>query len=367
MDRKYRILSINPGSTSTKIAVFDNEECVVIETIRHSVEDLAPYQREDRSVIDQKDMRRELVEKVLEEKGISLDSLDAVVGRAGRLPAMKGGTYRVTDDIYKDVPQPLIHAALLGTLIAKDIGDAAGIPSFFVDPTVVDELMDVARITGIPEIRRQVIFHALNQKAVARRYAKSKGTTYKDSRLIIAHMGGGISIAAHVNGLAVDVTTASTGEGPMSPERAGCIPGIPLVDLCFSGKYSHDDMRRFFTQKGGLNAHLGHTDFRRCEADYMEGKEPGRTVFAAMSYQVSKYICSMAAALEGQIDAVIITGGMAYSKEFVKQITERVQFLAPVVVYPGEDEMLSLTEGALRVLRGEEEAIEYVSKGAIEY
>lgn len=366
MEKQYRILAINPGSTSTKIAVFTDETCETEVVIRHSKEDLLPYQRPDRDVMGQKEMRRKLVEQALAEKQIPLESLDAVVGRAGRLPPMPGGTYLVTDDLLADVPHPLVHPALLGALIAKDIGDAMGIPSFFVDPTVVDELSDLARITGIPEISRGVIFHALNHKAVARRYAAAQGKTYAECNLIIAHMGGGISIAAHRDGLAVDVTNPSTGEGPMSPERAGMVPGIPLVDLCFSGKYTRDEMRRFFTQRGGLNAYLGHSDFRKCSEGWAQGHEPEKQLFEAMAYQISKHICSMAAALEGRVDAVILTGGLAYSRDFVELVTERVRFLGDVVVYPGEDELLSLVQGALRVLRGEEDARRYTRRGAIE-
>lgn len=366
MEKEYCVLAINPGSTSTKIAVFVNEVCETEVVIRHSKEDLLPYQRPDRDVMGQKEMRRRLVEQALAEKQIPLERLDAVVGRAGRLPPMPGGTYQVTEDLLQDVPHPLVHPALLGALIAKDLGDALGIPSFFVDPTVVDELSDIARITGIPEISRGVIFHALNHKAVARRYAAEHGTRYEDTNLIIAHMGGGISIAAHKNGLAVDVTNASNGEGPMSPERAGMVPGIPLVDLCFSGNYTHQEMRRFFTQRGGLNAYLGHSDFRKCSEGWAEGKQPEKNLFEAMAYQVSKHICSMAAILDGKVDAVILTGGLAYSKDFIKLIEQRVRFLGDVVVYPGEDELLSLAQGALRVLRGEEEARRYVCRGAIE-
>lgn len=365
MKKEYRILAINPGSTSTKIAVYQNETCELEEVIRHSKEDLLPCQREDHDVIGQKAMRRQLVEDALKKHRISLESLDAVVGRAGRLPSMPGGTYRVTEELLKDIPRPLVHPALLGALIAKDLGDAVGIPGFFVDPTVVDEITDAARVTGIPEISRSVIFHALNHKAIARVYAADHGTTYADSDLIIAHMGGGISVAAHHHGRAVDVTNASNGEGPMSPERAGMIPGIPLVDLCFSGKYTKEEMHRFFTQKGGLNAYLGHSDFRKCEAGYLEGREPEKKVYEAMAYQVSKHICSMAAILKGHVDAVILTGGLAYSETFTGLIREQVSFLGEVCVYPGEDELLSLAQGALRVLRGEEEAILYISKGAI--
>lgn len=364
--KDYRILAINPGSTSTKIAVFQNDTCQLEQVIRHSREELLPYQRPDRDVMAQKEMRRQLVERALKTHGIAMESLDAVVGRAGRLPPMLGGAYRITDQLTRDLPRPLIHPALLGALIAKDLGDAYGIPSFFVDPTVVDELTDITRMTGIPQLKRPVIFHALNHKAVGRRYAAEHNTSYDACNLIIAHMGGGISIAAHKLGRAVDVTNASNGEGPMSPERAGGVPAIPLIDMCFSGQYSKADMHRFFTKEGGLNAYLGHSDFRACVEGWQAGHQPETQVFEAMAYQVSKHICSMAAALEGNIDGVILTGGLAYSQPFVEAIKSRVAFLAPVVVYPGEDEMLSLAQGALRVLRGEEQAMDYVSKGPIE-
>ena len=365
MEKCYRILAINPGSTSTKIAIYQNEQCEMEDVIRHSTQELLPFRRPDRDVICQKAMRRELVEKSLEKHNIPMTSLNAVVGRAGRLPPMQGGTYRITDELLKDVPHPLIHPALLGALIAKDIGDVYGIPSYFVDPTVVDELSEISRVTGVPEIRRSVIFHALNHKAVARRYAGEHGLRYQDCRLIIAHMGGGISIAAHLEGKAVDVTNASNGEGPMSPERAGMVPAIPLIEMCFSGKYSEADMRRFFTRGGGLSAYLNSSDFRLCEEQYNAGIEPGKTLFEAMAYQVSKHICSMSAILKGKIDSIILTGGLAYSKRFTEMISEYVRFLAPVTIYPGEDEMLSLAQGALRVLTGEEQEISYVSKGAI--
>lgn len=361
----YRVLVINPGSTSTKIGVFDNETCICEATARHQVEELAPFRAANGSVYAEKDFRRKLVLDLLVGKGIALASLDAAVGRAGRLPPMTGGTYFANDELIKDVPNPLIHAALLGAIIAKEIGEQLTIPAFFVDPTVVDEITDVARVTGIPAIKRSVIFHALNQKEVARRCAKEMGRTYKDCNFIITHLGGGISVAAHRKGVAVDVTNASNGEGPFSVERAGAVPGIDLVEMCFSGKYTQKEMNSFFTNKGGLVAHRGSTDFRALEADYRAGKPEAKLLFEAMAYNIAKYIGAMAPVLEGEVDRIIVTGGLAHCQAFTDLIKERVAFIAEVAVYPGEDELLALAHGALRVLTGEEKAIDYKSKGPI--
>ena len=362
----YRILVINPGSTSTKIGVYDNETCIAEAVARHTKEELIPYTGKDGDVYGQKDMRLDLVRQMLSENEISMQSLDAVVGRAGRLPPMASGTYEANDELMKDVPVPLVHAALLGAIMAKEIGEQNKVPSFFVDPTVVDEITPVARITGIPQIKRSIIFHALNQKAVARRYAKSIGKKYEDCSLVIAHLGGGISVAAHDHGVVVDVTNASNGEGPMSPERAGKIPAIPLVEMCFSGKYTQKEIKSFFTKKGGLNAYLGHSDFRKLEQMYVDGDEMGSLLFQAMAYGIAKDIGAMYVVLDCKIDAVILTGGLVYSKRFTDMIQNKIKGLGEIMLFPGEDELLALAEGALRVLRGEEKAIPYVSKGPIQ-
>ncbi len=365
MKETFRILVINPGSTSTKIGVYDNETCVAEAVARHTKEELLPYIGKDGDVYGQKDMRLALIYELLEENKISLESLDAVVGRAGRLPPMPSGTYEANEELLKDVPSPLVHPALLGAVMAKEIGEQNGIPGFFVDPTVVDEITPVARVTGVPQIKRSVIFHALNQKAVARRYAKGIGKSYEQCRFVIAHLGGGISVAAHDHGVAVDVTNASNGEGPMSPERAGKVPAIPLIEMCFSGKYTQKEMNSLFTKRGGLNAYLGHSDFRKLEQMYVDGDEMGTLLFEAMAYAVAKEIGAMYVVLDCDVDAVSLTGGLAYSEQFTELIRKKIKGLGKIVVFPGEDELLALAEGALRVLRGEEKAIPYVSKGAI--
>lgn len=366
MKDTYRILVINPGSTSTKIGVYDNETCTAEVVARHTKEELLPYTGKDGDVWSQKDMRLALIYQLLEENQIPVSSLDAVVGRAGRLPPMRSGTYLANDELVKDVPSPLVHPALLGAVIAKEIGEKNHIPSFFVDPTVVDEITPVARVTGLPQIKRSVIFHALNQKAVARRYARSINKKYEECKLVIAHLGGGISIAAHDHGVAVDVTNASNGEGPMSPERAGKVPAIPLIELCFSGEYTQKELESFFTKRGGLNAYLGHSDFRKLEQMYVNQDEKGRLLFEAMAYGVAKEIGAMYVVLDCEADGIILTGGLAYSERFTDLIRKKIKGLGKIVIFPGEDELLALAEGALRVLRGEEEAIPYISKGAIQ-
>jgi len=362
-EKNYRILAINPGSTSTKIGVFDNETCIVEAVVRHTSEELAPYVAPNGSIIAQKNIRRDLVLDKLVENNIALESLNATVGRAGSLPPMTSGTYFANDELIKDIPDPLTHPALLGTVIAKEIGEEFKIPSFFVDPTVVDEMNDVARVTGIPQIQRSVIFHALNQKAVARRCAKEIGKRYQDCNFIVAHLGGGISIAAHEKGRAVDVTNAINGEGPFSPERAGAVPALPLIEMCFSGNYTKNEIGSYFSNSGGLNAYRGNSDFHLLCQDREAGDQQAGLLYEAMAYRIAKDIASMSAALSGKVDRILITGGLAYSEDFIALIAGRVSNIAPISVYPGEDELLALAQGALRALTGEEKAIPYVSKG----
>ena len=358
----YRILALNPGSTSTKLGVFDNEKCLIEAVIRHDKAYLSSLNMPNGSVLTQKAMRKELIFKTLEEKNIVPETLDAVVGRAGRLPPMPSGTYLANDAMLKDVPDPLVHPALLGAIIAREMGKQLNIPSYFVDPTVVDEITPLARLTGIPEIKRSVIFHALNHKAVARKCAKELRRAYKDCNFIVAHLGGGISIAAHEHGKAIDVTNASNGEGPYSPERAGAMPALPLVDLCFSGKYTKAEIKTFFTKKGGLSAYTGSSDFKLLESNYSKGDAKAILLLEGMAYRIAKDIGAMYAVLSGNVDCIIITGGLAYSHRLIALITARVEKLAPVVIYPGEDELLALAQGALRALTGEEPAIVYRSK-----
>ena len=349
----YRILVVNPGSTSTKIGVYEDENLLFDKTLRHSAEELEKFD----SIPAQKDWRRKLVMKALEDQGFDVKTLSAVSGRGGLLAPIRGGTYAVSDRLVRDCTVGVQgqHASNLGGIIAREIGDQLGIPSFIVDPVVVDELSDVARFAGHPLFHRTSIFHALNQKAVAKRYAKEIGKPYESLNLIVCHMGGGVSVGAHVKGEVVDTGNALEGEGPFSPERSGTLPSGALVDLCFSGKYTEQEIRRMITGNGGLLAYTGSTDMqelmRRAATDAKV-----REVIDAFHYRVAKEIGAMAAAMKGQVDQIILTGGIAHGQETVDALKSYVSWIAPVTVYPGEGELLALAEGALRVLRGEETA-----------
>ena len=287
--------------------------------------------------------------------------LNAVVGRGGLLKSIEGGTYAVNDVMLEDLRNGVQgqHASNLGGIIANEIGKSLGIPSFIVDPVVVDEMEDVARISGIPEIERKSIFHALNQKAVAKRYAKEIGKKYDDINVIVAHMGGGISVGAHKLGRVIDVNNALDGEGPFSPERSGGLPTGDLVKLCFSGKYTFDEIKKKINGKGGYTAHLNTNNAKAVGDAALAGDEKAKLIQNALAYQVAKEIGKCAATLSGKVDAIILTGGIAYAKQIVEYIKEKVEFIAQVIVYPGEDELLALTQGGLRVLNGEESSKEY--------
>lgn len=352
-----RILVINPGSTSTKIGVYDDLKLIYDETLRHSAEEIGAYN----TIFDQYKFRMDIILNVLKKASIPVESLNAVVGRGGLLKPIEGGTYAVNERLLEDLRVGVQgqHASNLGGIIAYEIAKPLGIPSYIVDPVVVDELDDVARISGHPEIKRASIFHALNQKAVARRYANNAGKAYEDLNLIVAHMGGGVSVGAHRHGRVVDVNNALDGEGPFSPERSGGLPVGSLVKLCFSGKYTLAEVKKMINGKGGLVAYLGTNDGREVQKMIDNGDKKAELVFGAMAYQIAKEICSCAAVLKGNVDAIILTGGLAYGKRLVDAIIERVSFVAKVEVYPGEDELLALAEGGLRVLNGQEKAKEY--------
>jgi len=353
----YKQLIINPGSTSTKIGVYDDENPILVETLRHSAEEIGKY----KEIYDQLGFRKEVILEVLKEKGFDIKELSGVVGRGGLLKPIEGGTYSVNDAMIKDLKQGVLgqHASNLGGIIAHEIATEINVPSFIVDPVVVDELDDVARISGMPEIDRKSIFHALNQKAVAKRYAKEKNTSYEELNLIVAHMGGGISVGAHKQGRVVDVNNALDGEGPFSPERSGGLPVGDLVKLCFSGKYTMDEIKKKINGKGGIVGYLQTNDAKAVGDRALAGDKEAKLIFDAMAYQVAKEIGRCAAVLQGKVDAIILTGGIAYAKYIVDYIKERVEFISQVVVYPGEDELLALAEGGLRVLTGQEAAKEY--------
>jgi len=353
----FRILAINPGSTSTKIAIFDDEKLVMEETLRHPTEEINKYPH----IFDQYDFRKNVILDTLNEKGINLTKLSAVVGRGGLLKPMQGGTYSVNDTMIEDLKVGVLgeHASNLGGVIAHEIAGKLNIPAFIVDPVVVDEMQAVARISGMPELDRKSIFHALNQKAVARRASAEMARHYDECNFIVAHMGGGISVGAHEKGRVIDVNNALDGEGPFSPERSGGLPVGDLVKLCFSGKISHGDLKKKIKGQGGLVAYLNTNDGREVTKMIQEGHPDAELIYQAMAYQVAKEIGMCAAVLKGAVDAVILTGGLAYDKTFVSWITERVSFLGKVIIYPGEDEMSALALGGLRVLKGEEKAQVY--------
>lgn len=357
MKEVYRSLSINPGSTSTKIAVYDNENQIMEKTLRHSNEEIAKYP----TIVDQQDFRKEVILQAIKENDIDVASLDAVVARGGLLKPILGGTYEVNAEMLDELKNRPTgqHASNLGAIIAYEIASSINVPSYIVDPPVVDEMEDVARISGYPELPRLSFFHALNQKAIAKRASKDMGKNYEDINLIVVHMGGGISVGAHKKGKIVDVNNALNGEGPLTPERSGTLPAGQLVDMCFSGKYTKDELKTNLFRKGGLVAYLNTNDGREVNKRVSEGDKEAELIYKAMAYQVAKDVGAAAAVLAGKVDAICITGGLAYDKMLVGWIDEKVSFLGDVKVYPGEDEMIALTQGALRVLKGEEKAIEY--------
>lgn len=350
--KTYRVLVINPGSTSTKIAVFEGRKSIFLKTLRHPGEQLSKFE----SIAAQYEFRKEVILSELIQADIDIEALDVVVGRGGLVKPIESGVYEVTEALKVDLRKGVQgeHASNLGGLIADDI--ARSLPSaraFIADPVVVDELDDVARVTGLPDLPRRSVFHALNQKAVAKNYAKAKERKYEEMNLIVAHLGGGISVGAHRLGRIVDVNNALDGYGPFSPERAGTLPTGALVDLCYSGKFTHQEMRKRINGKGGLMAHLGTNLAHEVEERIHKGDQHAKLIMDAMSYQVAKTIGGCATVLEGKVDAILITGGIAHDKGVVEYIKKMVSFIAPVAVYPGEDEMQALADNALDVLSGE--------------
>lgn len=350
-------LIINPGSTSTKIGVFEDETLLFEETLRHSTEEIGQFA----GIVEQKDFRKKIIEDLLKEKNFDMKSLNVVVGRGGMLKPIPGGTYAVTDELLEDLKIGVQgqHASNLGGILAREIADSIKVPSYIVDPVVVDELMPIARYSGVPELPRISVFHALNQKAVAKRYAKEISKPYDSLRLIVVHMGGGVSVGAHENGKVVDVFNALDGDGAFSPERAGAVPSGALIKMCFSGKYTEKEVYGKVVGKGGFNAYLGTNDMREVTKRAEEGDAKAAEAKQAFIFQVAKDIGSMACVLGGKVDQIIVTGGIAYGTDVVNALRERAEWIAPFTVYPGEDELLALAQGALRVLNGEEQAMQY--------
>ena len=345
----FKVLAINPGSTSTKVALYEDERPLFELTLRHSAEEIAKFA----NVAEQLPWRREIVLKALEEQHFDIRELSAVIGRGGLVKPIPAGAYEVNEALREDlIHAQMEHASNLGGLIADEIARMAGVKAYIADPVVVDEMDDVARITGMPMCTRSPISHALNQKATARLHCERAGLAYEKTNLIVAHMGGGISVAAHRQGRIVDVNNALDGDGPFAPDRAGSIPSSELIKACFSGKYTEAELLRFVSSKGGLVAHLGTNSVMQAMERIAQGDERARKVMDAMCYNIAKQICAMAAPMAGRVDAIVLTGGIAFNEPIVKYISTHCAFLAPVSVYPGENELESLAINALVVLRG---------------
>ncbi len=356
---KRLILAINPGSTSTKFSIFEEDKLVFEKTLRHSSEELKNFER----ISDQFHFRKALIMNELSAQKIEVERIAAVVGRGGLVKPIESGIYRVNKRMKEDLTAGYSgqHASNLGGLIADDIASSlGGASAYIVDPVVVDELQEVARISGHPEIKRKSIFHALNQKAMARLYATATGRKYEDLNLIIAHMGGGVSVGAHKNGRVIDVNNALDGDGPLSPERSGGLPSGQLVDLCFSGRFSLNELKSMITGKGGMVAYLGTNSFIDVCKMAEDGDKKALLIRKAISYQIGKEIGAMAAVLNGKVDAIILTGGLAYEESNISDIRSMVSYIAEVVVYPGEDELKALAFNGLLALDGKIDIKTYV-------
>ncbi|QUH19373.1 butyrate kinase [Alkaliphilus sp. B6464] len=354
----HKILAINPGSTSTKIALYSGESMVFTKTIDHSPEELNKFN----NIADQFDYRKNMILEVLKKGGCELTELSAVVGRGGILPPVESGAYRINKDMVDRLKNnPVVeHASNLGALIANAIAETLEIPGFIYDSVSVDQLEPVARVSGMAGIERSSTFHALNSRAMAIKVAERLGKKYEDLNFIVAHLGGGISLSAHKKGKAVDIIADD--EGPFSPERAGRVPCKKLIDVCYSGDYDKRTMHRNLRGNGGVNSYFGTNDMRVLERIVKDGNEEAVLIYEAMAYQIAKGIGELSAVLCGDVDAIIITGGIAHSNDFVSLIEKRISFIAPVEVMPGENEMEGLALGALRVLENKEIAKEYIDR-----
>lgn len=351
-----RILAINPGSTSTKIGLFDDEQCLFKETLRHHEDKYTAKLDRD----EQARFRRQALIDLLRDKRIPLNSISALVVRGGLLKPLDSGTYLVDETVYEDLIKAKYgwHASNLGSIIALPLARELQVPAYTVDPVTVDELDNLARYSGLQGIPRQSMSHALNMKAVARRASLLLGKKYEEVNLVVTHLGSGISVSAHQRGRMIDVNNANE-EGPFSLERCGTLPALALVRMCYSGMYSAEEVTTMLTSQGGLYSYLHNKDFAAVEKNIASGEPYALEVVRAMAYQVAKEIGAMTTVLSGSLERIIITGGMANAENFVEMITKRVSFIAPVMVLPGEEELEALAAGALRVLRGEEKALQY--------
>ena len=354
----YLILAINPGSTSTKVAIYYNSKLVKEKTLRHDVDDLKHFG----GIIEQYDFRKQVILDFLNEHDYQLKDIDVFVGRGGMMKPLKnGGTYLVTKEMLKDLRSGEYgyHASNLGAILADGFAKEYNRLAYIVNPVCIDEFDDIARISGQKLIERRSLFHALNQKAIAIQYAKDVNKNYQDLNLIVCHLGGGISVGWHKNGRVVDCNNALGGDGPFSPERTGTIPTYPLVDLCFSGEYTKDEIKKLLVGQGGLVSYLGTNDARVIEKRIEDGDMEAKLHYDAMAYNVVKQIGSLYFVAKGQIDGILITGGIAYSEYFINYLKEHINPMLPIKVYPGEDEMRALAEGAMRVLLKQEKSQVY--------
>lgn len=349
----HKVLAINPGSTTTKVAVYDDQNPVLELVIRHTHEEVTRF----REAVDQLDWRHDVIVNALHEANFDLHQLSAVIGRGGLVHPIPGGVYEVNDKMCDDlVHAQKKHVCNIGAMLARRIATEVGVKAYIADPPVVDEMSEEAHFTGLPECRRRAVFHALNHRATARLHCQKTGVRYEDVNLIVVHMGGGISVAAHSKGLILDVNNALDGDGPMAPDRAGSLPSSELIRLCFSGKYTEKELIHRISAHGGLVAYLGSTSVQEIEERIVQGDQKAETVLRAMCYTIAKQICATTVATSGDVDAIILTGGIAHSQRVVDYIRSKCSFIAPIHVYPGENELRSLALNASLVLNGQLEA-----------
>lgn len=354
---KELILAINPGSTSTKVALYDGNEKLFVKNIKHQVEELKKFEH----IADQYEFRKDICLKEIKEAGYDIKDVKVVIGRGGLIKPITGGVWGVNDEMIHDlmIGYSGEHACNLGGLIANEIAKEIGVKAIIADPVMVDEMDDMARVSGSPLMPRQSIFHCLNQKAIARKYAKEVGKKYEDLSLIVVHLGGGISVGTHYKGRVIDVNQALDGEGAFSPERSGSVPVNQLINICFSGKYTKEQVHKMIVGEGGFVGYLGTNDALTVENKAKEGNKKYAFYQSAMAYQVAKEVGAAATVLKGKVDAILLTGGIAYGKPFVAEVSERIGFIAPIKVYPGEDEMESMAMNATMFLRKETKCQEY--------
>ncbi len=354
----YLLLIINPGSTSTKVAIFINDKLIQEQVLKHDVDDLKHFP----TIIDQLSFRRDIIIDFLREHRYTVDNIDVFVGRGGLLKALKqGGTYRISENMLEDLRTCKYgsHASNLGALLAHELAKPLNRPAYIVNPVSVDEFDDIARVSGLKGIERTSVFHVLNQKAIARRYARGIGKKYENSTIIVAHLGGGISVGLHHNGRVIDVNNALGGDGPFSPERTGQLPTYPLIELCFSGKYTKEQVKKMLVGNGGLVSYLGTSNGIEIDKRIKAGDKEAEFYFRAMAYNVVKEIGSLFFAASGKVDGIVITGGIAHNEMFIGFLKDYIAPIKPLAVFPGEDEMRALAEGALSVLSQDEKLLAY--------